>query len=90
MASGLTVAGRDPTSGALWPVGDPMPTPSPTYVISHPTTPVLYAVNELPADGAVSAFGLAADATLTSWGTWPTGGGLPCYLTVDPMPGSCW
>ena len=44
---GLTVAGRDPATGALWPVGDPTPTPSPTFVIRHPTMPVLYAVNEL-------------------------------------------
>ncbi len=81
---GLTLAGRDPVTGALWPIGDPTPTPSPSFVIRHPTLPVLYAVNELPDDGGVSAFGLANDATVTPWGTWPTGGGLPCYLTVDP------
>jgi 6-phosphogluconolactonase len=81
---GLTVAGRDPDTGALWPIGDPTPTPSPSSVIRHPTLPVLYSVNELPDDGGVSAFGMSDDATLTPWGTWPTGGGLPCYLTVDP------
>jgi 6-phosphogluconolactonase (cycloisomerase 2 family) len=55
-------------------------------VAHHPTRPVLYAVNEIT-DGGVSAFELTADATLTPWGSWPTGGALPCHLTVAPGAG---
>ena len=78
---GVAVASRDPDTGALRPAGDPSPTPSPSFVVHHPTRPVLYAVNELT-DGRVSAFEMAADATLTPWGSWPTGGALPCHLAV--------
>jgi 6-phosphogluconolactonase len=79
---GLTVTQRDPTTGALRPIGEATPTPSPSFVVSHPTLPVLYAVNELD-EGALSAFAMAADGTLTALGTWPTGGALPCNVTVD-------
>jgi 6-phosphogluconolactonase len=80
---GLTVVSRDPESGALQRTGEATPTPSPSFVVSHPTLPVLYAVNELD-DGALSAFEMAADGTLTALGTWPTGGALPCHIAVDP------
>ena len=43
---------------------------------------MLYAVNELD-DGAVSAFAVAPDGTLTPSGTWPSGGSYPCHLTLD-------
>jgi 6-phosphogluconolactonase len=77
------VAERDPATGSLHPYRDPVPTPAPSFVARHPDRPVLYAVNEL-AEGAVSAFTMAPDGTLTARGTWPTGGAEPCHLIVAP------
>jgi 6-phosphogluconolactonase len=82
-AVGLSVAVRDPDTGALRPHGEPTPTPAPSFVARHPARPVLYAVNEL-ADGAVSAFAMTPDGRLTDRGTWPTGGAEPCHLIVTP------
>ena len=55
---GLTVAARTPGTGALRVVGEPTPTPAPSFVASHPTRPVVYAANEL-AEGTVSAFAMS-------------------------------
>lgn len=57
-------------------------TPAPSFLARHPGRPMLYAVNELD-DGAVSAFAVAPDGTLTPSGTWPSGGSYPCHLTLD-------
>jgi 6-phosphogluconolactonase len=80
---GLTLARRDPQTGALHPTGPATPTPAPSFVVRHPTHPVLYAVNELD-DGQVSAFALADEGPLTPLGSWPTGGQFPCHLTLEP------
>ena len=82
-AVGVSVAVRDPVTGALRPHGEPTPTPAPSFVARHPTRPVLYAVNEL-GEGTVSAFTMSPDGTLTPQGTWPTGGAEPCHLIVAP------
>jgi 6-phosphogluconolactonase len=58
---GLTVAARNPDSGALRVVGEPAPTPAPSFVAAHPTRPVVYAVNELT-EGTVSAFAMCGSA----------------------------
>ncbi len=79
---GLTVTRRDPVAGTLRPIDEATPTPSPSFVVSHPTLPVLYAVNELD-EGLLSAFAVSIDGTLTALGTWPTGGALPCHVAVD-------
>jgi len=80
---GLTVAARMPGTGALRVVGEPTPTPSPSFVASHPTRPVVYAANELT-DGTVSAFAMSEEGALTPLGTWPTGGAEPCHISVEP------
>jgi 6-phosphogluconolactonase (cycloisomerase 2 family) len=82
-ATGVSVAVRDPVTGALRPHGDPTPTAAPSFVARHPTRPVLYAVNEL-VEGMVSAFAVGPAGDLTPRGTWPTGGAEPCHLIVSP------
>jgi len=83
MGAGLVVVERDQATGELWLAGPTQATQSPSFVVRHPTRPVLYAVNEL-VEGAVSAFGMDGGGNLRHWGTWPTGGADPCHLAVSP------
>ncbi|MFI6264671.1 lactonase family protein [Micromonospora sp. NPDC051006] len=84
--TGVLAARRDPTSGALTPLGTVALTASPSFLARHPTLPVLYAVNELP-DGEVSAWRVGSDGELTPLGSRPTGGAEPCHLAVVPTGG---
>ncbi|BCY06056.1 lactonase family protein [Actinoplanes sp. L3-i22] len=78
---GITLLRRDPGSGELTRLGLAARTPSPSFLVQHPTLPVLYAVNELD-EGAVSAFSVAPDGALTPLAVRPTGGADPCHLAV--------
>jgi 6-phosphogluconolactonase (cycloisomerase 2 family) len=78
---GIALLRRDPASGALTRRGVVARTPSPSFLGRHPELPVLYAVNELDA-GAVSAFAVAPDGSLTELATQETGGRHPCHLAV--------
>ncbi|MET8280992.1 lactonase family protein [Micromonospora sp. NPDC005174] len=80
-ASGIVAAHRDPATGALTPIGTVAVTPSPSFLVRHPTQPVLYAVNELT-DGQVSAWRVGADGALDALGSFSTGGAEPCHLAV--------
>ncbi|WP_405090946.1 lactonase family protein [Micromonospora sp. NBC_01392] len=82
-AEGIVAARRDPTTGALTPLGTVAVTPSPSFLARHPGQPVLYAVNELP-EGGLSAFRVAPDGGLTALGVRPTGGAEPCHLAIAP------
>jgi 6-phosphogluconolactonase (cycloisomerase 2 family) len=87
---GISLAERDPASGRLAPVGSPVRTPAPSFVVCHPERPVLYAVTEVD-EGGVAAFAIADDGGLTPLGTWPSGGAFPCHLTVvTPSRGPAW
>ena len=60
----------------------------PSYLTFGPSRNVLYAVNETDTyrgitSGAVSAFAVDQDATLTSLNQRPSYGADPCYLSVD-------
>jgi 6-phosphogluconolactonase (cycloisomerase 2 family) len=79
---GIVRVRRDPVSGGLRSALTVGMTPSPSYLIRHPSRPVLYACNELD-DGTVTAFGVSAGCELSPLGTWPTGGASPCYLSLD-------
>ena len=81
--AGIVAARRDPASGLLEPIGVAAETPSPSFLASHPTLPVLYAVNEVT-EGAVSAFAIGTDGSLAALGSRPTGGAEPCHLAVTP------
>jgi 6-phosphogluconolactonase len=62
---------------------------NPSFLALHPNGRVLYAVNELEtyqgnATGAVSAFAIAKDTgALTRLNEQPSGGGAPCFVSVD-------
>ncbi|MBM2618721.1 lactonase family protein [Actinoplanes sp. LDG1-06] len=79
---GITRLRRDPATGSLTGPEVVAPTPSPSFLVQHPTLPLLYAVNELDPDGTVSAFAVASDGSLTPVSSRPTGGSDPAHLAV--------
>ncbi|MCF0092181.1 lactonase family protein [Micromonospora sp. NPDC049114] len=81
--SGIVAAHRDPATGVLTSLGTVAVTPSPSFLVRHPTRPVLYAVNELT-DGAISAWQVGPDGALDALGSFSTGGAEPCHLAVLP------
>ncbi|MFG1653517.1 lactonase family protein [Micromonospora sp. NPDC049275] len=81
--SGIVAARRDPATGSLTPLGTVAVTPSPSFLVRHPTRPVLYAVNELT-DGEISAWQVGPDGALEALGSRSTGGAEPCHLAVLP------
>ena len=73
----------DRRSGELLRVGSASVGASPSFLSIHPNKRVLYAVNELD-NGAVSAFAIdRATGGLTRLNEQPSGGGAPCYVSVD-------
>ena len=74
----------DRRSGELLQVGAVKSGPNPSFLSIHPNGRVLYAVNELDDAGAVSAFAIdRATGALTRLNEQPSGGGAPCYVSVD-------
>ncbi len=74
----------DRRSGDLLRVGAAKADANPSFLSMHPNGRVLYAVNELEQTGAVSAFAIAGDSgALTRLNEQPSGGGAPCYVSVD-------
>jgi 6-phosphogluconolactonase (cycloisomerase 2 family) len=67
----------------LRPAAPTVPVAAPSWLVAHPTAPVLYAVSELD-DGAVNAFSIAAGGTLRPVSRQPSGGSAPCNLAVTP------
>ena len=73
----------DRRSGQLWRLGAVDAGPNPSFLAVHPNGRVLYAVNELE-NGAVSAFAIERGIDgLTRLNEQPSGGGAPCYVSVD-------
>ena len=56
---------------------------SPSWLVRHPSLPVLYAANET-ASGAVTALSFSASGALSVLGSAETGGAHPCHLAVTP------
>ena len=83
-ADGIALLRRDTGTGVLTRLGVAARTPSPSFLVQHPTLPVLYAVNELETDGTVSAFTVAVDGGLAPLSVRPTGGSDPAHLSVTP------
>ncbi len=74
----------DRRSGELLQVGAVKAGANPSFLSIHPNGRVLYAVNELDQAGAVSAFAIErASGALTRLNEQPSGGGAPCYVSVD-------
>lgn len=87
---GIHVLRMDERTGALARVAAADVGPDPSFVALHPRLPVLYAVNELTEldgqkSGAVAAFALDGRGGIAPLGDRrATGGGAPCYVSVDP------
>jgi 6-phosphogluconolactonase (cycloisomerase 2 family) len=79
--TGITTFSRSP-SGSLEEAGS-LPLESPSWLVRHPSLPVLYAANETSA-GAVTALSWDASGALSVLGTAETGGAHPCHLAVTP------
>jgi len=73
----------DRRSGELLRVGSANAGANPSFLTIHPNRRVLYAVNELE-KGAVRAFAISrASGALTQLNEQPSGGGAPCFVSVD-------
>jgi 6-phosphogluconolactonase len=88
-SEGIHIVRMDRRSGELRQVGSADAGPNPSFLAIHSNGRVLYAVNELEeydglATGAVSAFAIARNTgALTRLNDQASGGGAPCYLSVD-------
>lgn len=86
---GICLVSMDTRSGALRQVGSLDAGPNPSFLAIHPSGRVLYAVNEVDtyngqATGALSSFSIASDTgALTPVNAQPSGGGAPCYVSLD-------
>lgn len=77
--TGITTFSRS-AAGDLTEVAS-LPLESPSWLVRHPSLPVLYAANET-ATGAVTALTFDASGSLSVLGTLETGGAHPCHLAV--------
>jgi len=88
-SEGIYLLRMDRSSGELRRVGSVNAGANPSFLAIHPNGRVLYAVNELEQyqgkpTGAVSAFAIERDSgALTRLNEQPSGGGAPCYLSVE-------
>ena len=86
---GIYLVRMDRRSGTLELVGSVDAGANPSFLGTHPNGRFLYAVNELEQyngrpTGAVSAFTIARDTgALTRLNEQPSGGGAPCFVSVD-------
>ncbi len=82
---GIYRARWNAAAGEIGPAALAVATPQPTFLTLHPRLPVLYACNEADAPAAaVSAFQVDRSvARLTPVATQGTGGGAPCFASVD-------
>src|SRR5947209_16215964 len=79
--TGITTLSRS-ASGELKEIAS-LPLESPSWLVRHPSLPVLYAANET-ATGGVTALSWNASGALSVLGTAETGGAHPCHLAVTP------
>jgi 6-phosphogluconolactonase len=79
--TGITTLSRSP-SGELTEIAT-LALESPSWLVRHPSLPVLYAANET-ASGAVTALSFSASGALSVLGSAETGGAHPCHLAVTP------
>ncbi len=78
--TGITTFSRSPAG--LTEVAS-LPLESPSWLVRHPSLPVLYAANET-SSGAVTALSLSPSGALSVSGVIETGGAHPCHLAVTP------
>ncbi len=87
---GVYTSRVDGRTGAWAPLGASDVGPNPSFLAPHPNGRVLYVVNEVErfageASGSVRAFAVdrATGALAPLGDARPTGGGAPCYVSVD-------
>src|SRR6266581_5938403 len=74
----------DRRSGELLQVGAVNAGANPSFLTIHPNGRFLYAGNELEQSGVVSAFAIeSGSGALTRLNEQPSGGGAPCYISVE-------
>ncbi|MGY4643895.1 lactonase family protein [Cellulomonas sp. URHB0016] len=81
LGEGIWRVGLDPATGALLDARLVAETPAPSFLVAHPTAPVLYAVGEQH-DGSVTSFDVVGDS-LRPRVTVASGGADPCHLLLD-------
>lgn len=81
LGEGIWRVDLDPATGALSGAHLVVETPAPSFLVAHPTAPVLYAVDEQQA-GAVTLFDVV-DGGLRPRVTVASGGADPCHLLLD-------
>ena len=62
---------------------EPAPAVDPSFLIAHPSLPVLYAVSERE-ESVVAAYAIGDDGALTLINDLATGGSAACHLAYDP------
>ena len=83
-SEGVYLVRMDRRSGELLRVGAVDAAANPSFLSIHPNGRVLYAVNEREPAGMVSAFAIeSGTGALTRLNEQPSGGGTPCYVSVD-------
>ncbi|WP_326567079.1 beta-propeller fold lactonase family protein [Amycolatopsis rhabdoformis] len=78
--TGISTFRRDPAGLVL---ESTLELRSPSWLVKHPTLPVLYTTNETD-DGAVSSVSLVDGALAVLDAEVPSGGAHPCHLAVTP------
>jgi len=81
LGEGIWRVDLDVATGALTGARQVVETPAPSFVVAHPTAPVVYAVDE-EQDGAVTLFDVVDDG-LRPRVTVQSGGADPCHLLLD-------
>lgn len=93
-SEGIYLSELDLTTGKLSEPKLAAKTANPSFLALHPTKPVLYAVNEMPASpsqgrGSITAFSIQPQTgTLIKLHAMSSAGSGPCYVSVDPT-GQC-
>lgn len=87
-SKGIYVLRMDPRTGQLSEPTLAAEARSPSFLAVHPSKRVLYAVNEVGGGagrkgGAVSAFAIGTDGSLTLLNEQSSGGAGPCFVSVD-------
>ena len=83
-SKGIYAFRYDAASGKLTPLGVAAETQDPSWVVIHPNSKFLYAVNEAGKSSMVSAFSLdTRSGKLTLLNLLPALGEDPCYLSFD-------
>ena len=71
-----------PDDGGLDPIGDAIPSESPSFLTIHPSDQYLYVTNETD-PGGVTSYAIEASGTLTKLNEQPSHGAAPCHLMCD-------